>query len=141
MVTVLTGEWLFVGSKMTDIHGNPLEDSMSLASGMIMYGVSGYMSVQLTIPDSQDSTSQYKMDTSYLAYYGKYDFNADSQCVVHHVMGSNRAELLGKSFVRRVKYHQHGGISLQNLEPEKIAIQRPIYRELFWQLLKEEKTQ
>lgn len=136
VIKSLVGVWEFIDSTMKDINGRELQDPFSNASGNIIYTDTNYMSVQLSIPKDNAIDEKLKYEEGYLAYYGTYSFNESEQIVTHRAMNSNRSELPGKLLKRKVKYHaDRNCISLQNVEPEQVGMELPIYRQLFWRKL------
>lgn len=127
----LQGVWQFSSSKMTDTSGNELPDPITKASGMLMYSDNGYMAVQLSVPttESEDRTVQFTSD--YIAYYGTYEIISENG-IIHHVINGNLKEMIGKPFEKNIQFIDDDCISLKNIEPEQLAIDIPIYRELFW---------
>jgi hypothetical protein len=128
----IIGVWQFNSSKMTDVEGNELFDPLSKASGLIIYSDTNHIAVQLSIPKSDDSDGVSAFHTEYLAYYGTYEI-IENDIVVHHVLSSNISDMIGKSFQRKFTFLSDNDISLKNTEPEQLAMNQPIYRELLWQ--------
>jgi len=99
-------------------------------SGLIIYSLSGLMSVQLgrsPFPGFHSlDTQQFDPDRepvysgeaigsshselnlvfdSYLAYYGRYTIDSATSSITHHVEGSNRPDFVGRRLLRLFEFH------------------------------------
>ncbi len=132
MLKNLVGEWEFTGSILTDSNGQSLKDPANQGSGILIYTSTGTMAVQLNIPKVKSAKQEIALSVDYLAYYGKYHFDVDTQQVTHMIHNANIAALIGATVTRQVKYLKPGIISLKNTEAEAFGIDRLVFRELFW---------
>lgn len=121
-MTNLVGAWEFVKSTAKDAAENELSDPMNDAKGMLIYTDTQCISVQLYISNE-----------IYIAYYGYYKFDLKESIVTHQIIGTTSLALTNRSVERKVKFHYKDYISLTNTLPEKVDMEIPIYRELFWQ--------
>jgi YD repeat-containing protein len=88
------------------------------SAGQISYDAAGRMSAQLMPADRSTSGS----GTGYVAYFGRYEIDAEKAVVTHHVEGSVSANMLGTAMPRYYEFSSDGNtLFLQTKSGERVT--------------------
>lgn len=89
--------------------------------GTIVYTRDGHMSVQIMLPQPEDTASggpvRYDLG-GYEAYYGTYEVNEDAHTVTHHVEGALVRALIGQDLTRVYRFSA-GQLILKSSRPDE----------------------
>lgn len=118
----LLGRWALVEFAEIDPAGARQHVLGSDATGFIVYGDDGWVSVQMmasgraafdgTSVDGATQEQAAAAATSYLAYAGRYTVDEDTRMVVHHVAVSLQPNWVGHAMPRYVRFEGKRGLVL-----------------------------
>jgi len=103
------GTWVLVSQETQHPDGRAVPSRGSGPLGIIIYDSAGNMAVQLMRTDSRATEFHDMADfetamQGYLAYFGRYDVDADAHRVYHHVIGSSYFGYRGVVLTREYEF-------------------------------------
>ena len=112
----LIGSYKLISYVTYDQNGNTTKRPYS--AGQISYDAAGRMSAQL-MPERPTSGS---VTANYIAYFGRYEIDADKGVVTHHVEGSVSPNMLGAAMPRYYEFSPDGAtLFLQTKNGERVT--------------------
>ena len=139
--STLLGSWRLEDAVTVDQAGRAADWNGRVRpySGLIVYEVSGLMSVQIASarapapakPAFQELPANRRLDylASYYAYFGTFDFDATDSIVRHHVQSSLDPTEIGITLRRKVSL-QDGRLTLTTINnPDRAS---PTFNRLTW---------
>jgi lipocalin-like protein len=141
----LAGAW-----RLVSVEGQPpgVPSSYEEPRGMIIYDLSGWMSVQVASKgDRKPFAKGFSSGThaekvaafdTYVAYYGTYTVNANAETITHHLEDNSYPGRQGAKFVRWFEFQGNDRVALTPVEDGKggvIARKDATFR-LLWERIK-----
>jgi hypothetical protein len=105
----LVGNWSLANYEVFDSDGRARPGTFDV--GRIMYGEGGEMTAHLTRADRG----------AYFGYFGPYTIDAAKGVVVHHVVGSSRADGVGSEQVRYYAFTSQGRLTLSLKQGDRVT--------------------
>jgi hypothetical protein len=110
MRDALVGTWELVDFVSLETDGSIIRP-FGNAVGRLMYDAAGNMAGQVMRPGrapverGDAATEQTRAAyTGYVAYFGRYEVNADGDTVTHHVAGALNPAIVGGDQIRKVRF-------------------------------------
>jgi hypothetical protein len=133
----LIGSYKLISYTSYDQSGVPTK--LPYAAGQISYDAAGRMSAQLMRQDrpkfaaGQQATEAERAAaySSYIAYFGRYEIDAEKKIVTHHVEGSISPNMVGSAMPRHYEFSPDGNslfLSVKNGERVTGRLQWDRYR-------------
>jgi hypothetical protein len=142
-MTDFPGVWQLVSFESRDESGASVRPMGSAATGLLIYGVAGDMSVQLMRPDrgrfagedwGDGSDAEIRAAfTGYLAYFGRYAVDPERSTVSHFVEGSLFPNWIG---TEQVRHYRLDGDHLTLTAPPIVRGGRRLGSVLVWERLR-----
>jgi len=98
----IKGSWRLSTSELFDEAGKSVFDPLAGSTGIIVY-TDESMSVQVMPKDYPIKPNGEPTDV-YHAYFGGYSVDEDAGMVTHYVKGSTHADMIDRSFSRKVNF-------------------------------------
>jgi lipocalin-like protein len=120
----LVGNWQLVKYEIFDTNGQTRPGAFD--TGRIMYDARGEMAAHLLRsggPKEAAVTEAARAAAfqAYLGYFGPYTIDADTQRVIHHVVGSSRPDWIGSEQVRYYAFPSEHTLTLSLKSGDRIT--------------------
>lgn len=142
----LVGAWRLVSVEGTDAT---FHFAFDRPTGVLIYGRSGWMSVQIDIKGSREpfvhgaanGTDQEKVAAfdNYIAYYGAYTLDSKAQTVTHHLQDASQPNWRGVNNVRWFEFQGNDRLLLIPCEDGRGGVidRKNATFKLLWERIKE----